>query len=111
MATTTTNQQVRSPANNIRGTEYDSNPSNDVMKTMKSLKSQVRGFKDENKILKCELAAKATLIDKLEKQVHKLQHDDTHQRQVQELQSEVKRTEMKLRKMKERRNYYRNEKD
>ena len=81
------------------------------MKTMKSLKSQIRGFKDENKILKLELTAKATHIDKLEKQVHKLQHDDTHQRQIQELQSEVKRTEMKLRKMKERRNYYRNEKD
>ena len=50
------------------------------MKTMKSLKSQIRGFKDENKILKLELTAKATHIDKLEKQVHKLQHDDTHQR-------------------------------
>lgn len=81
------------------------------MKTMKALKNQIKGFKDENKIIKNELSAKTSTIERLERQLHKLQHDDTHQRQIQELQSEVKRNEMKLRKMKERRNYYRNEKD
>ena len=83
----------------------------DVMKTMKSLKHQIKGFKDENKILKCELSSKSTAVDKLEKQLHKLQYDETHLKQVQELTSEVKRTEMKLRKMKERRNHYRGEKE
>ena len=81
------------------------------MKTMKALKNQIKGFKDENKILKCELNSKATAIDKLEKSLHKLQNDDSHLRQVQELQNEIKRTEMKLRKMKERRNHYRGEKE
>lgn len=66
-------------------TEYESGRQNDsvvadVMKTMKSLKNQVKGFKDENKILKCELNSKATAIDKLEKQLHKLQYDETHQK-------------------------------
>ena len=50
------------------------------MKTMKALKNQIKGFKDENKILKCELNSKATAIDKLEKSLHKLQNDDSHQR-------------------------------
>ena len=50
------------------------------MKTMKALKNQIKGFKDENKILKCELNSKATAIDKLENSLHKLQNDDSHLR-------------------------------
>ena len=67
--------------------EYDSNRQGateaaDVMKTMKALKNQIKGFKDENKIIKNELSAKTSTIERLERQLHKLQHDDTHQRQI-----------------------------
>jgi len=81
------------------------------MKTVKSLKSHVKGFKDENKALKQELLSKATIIEKLERSLVKLQNDDSHHKQIVELTNDIKRGEMKLRKMKERCNNYRAEKD
>ena len=81
------------------------------MKTVKSLKSQNKGLKDENKALRQELHSRSLTIEKHEKTIFKLQNDEAHQKQVQELSNDVRRAEMKLRKMKERRNYYRNEKD
>ena len=81
------------------------------MKTIKLLKSQVKKFTEENKALKQELFGRATTIDKLEKSLAKLQNDDSFQKQLNELSNDIKRRDMKLRKMKERRNIYRAEKD
>lgn len=81
------------------------------MKTIKLLKSQVKKFTEENKALKQELFGRATTIDKLEKSLVKLQNDDSFQKQLNELSNDIKRRDMKLRKMKERRNIYRAEKD
>ena len=83
----------------------------DLTRTMKQLKKQMKAIKDENRALKQELTSKNSQVDKLERTVHKLQNNEVHEKQVQELTNDVKRTEMKLRKMKERRNYYRSEKD
>ena len=82
-----------------------------MTRTMKQLKKQMKAIKDENRALKQELTSKNSQIEKLERTVHKLQNNEVHEKQVQELTNDVKRTEMKLRKMKERRNHYRTEKD
>ena len=101
--------------------DYESGKLNseiELQKTVKTLKTKVqslkednKGLKDENKIIKQELTSKGQTIDKLEKFVVKLQNDETHKKQMLEVTNDLKRAEMKLRKMKERRNHYRNEKD
>lgn len=71
----------------------------------------MKSLKDENRALRQELHSKTVTIEKLEKTVQKLQLNEVNEKQLQDLSSDLKRTEMKLRKMKERRNYYRSEKD
>ena len=101
-----TNDQYESAASKGKKDEVDG-----IIKTIKSLKTQIKSLKDENKILKQDIGSKALAMEKMEKTILKLQNDETHQKQVNELINDVKRAEMKLRKMKERRNNYRTEKE
>ena len=79
--------------------------------TIKGLKSQIKSLNGECKALKQENSGKTLTIEKLEKTCDKLKNDQTNQQLILDLQNEMKRKDMKLRKMKERRNIYRDEKE
>ena len=63
----------------------------------------MKHVKDENKILKTEIMGKQTVIDKLERQNDKLKNDPVQQQTIIDLQTELKKAESKMRKLKEHR--------
>ena len=63
----------------------------------------MKHVKDENKILKTEIMGKQTVIDKLERQNEKLKNDPVQQQTIIDLQTELKKAESKMRKLKEHR--------
>ena len=79
----------------------------DLKGTIKSLRASVRQLKDEKQVLRTENVGKTQIIEKLEKE----RQDQNQAQVIMDLQSDIKRKDMKLRKMKERRNIYRDEKE
>lgn len=74
----------------------------ELKNTVKYLKQQLKTYKDEVKSIKHDSFVKQQTIERQEKTIDKLRIDHVSQQAVTELSNELKKTETKLRKMKER---------